>query len=212
MLTSLGSIPVLEGQETGPAQSTDAPSLVLAGDPQITASLDRIAKGSSLWRTEMDALRSTGRRALVVTSKQVLAADPRRRVQRAADNTVLADISLLPGIKSGIAAVVVVDVQLLDELHGRRGTSATEKAADLDRILIHEVYGHAFPYLRIGNASGKCADPAAGERAEHACSIQRENAVRAELGLGRRTEYGLRGLALGRLTFDNVRAALVRRN
>jgi hypothetical protein len=45
--------------------------------------------------------------------------------------------------------------------------------------------------------SGRCADPAAGERPSDACSIRRENAVRAQLGLGRRTDYGFGALALG---------------
>jgi hypothetical protein len=62
--------------------------------------------------------------------------------------------------------------------------------------------------LRAGNVSGKCADPVAGERAENACSIQRENAVRAELGLGRRTDYGLRGLTIGRPSLDQLKLAL----
>ena len=73
-----------------------------------------------------------------------------------------------------------------------------EKYADLDRILVHEVYGHAFPYLQAGDESGRCPDPAAGERPQDACSIRRENAVRAELGLGRRTDYGLLSLIVGR--------------
>jgi hypothetical protein len=212
MLTSLAATSALSAQNTQASSAADSHALVLAGHPSLAASLERIAKGSALWRSEIEALRPTGRLAVVVASRQVLAADPRRGIQRAADTAVLADISLLPGTRSGIAAVVVVDLQLLDELHDRRGSSPAEKAADLDRILVHEVYGHAFPYLRVGNASGKCADPVAGERAEQACSILRENAVRAELGLGRRTEYGLRGLALGRLSLDQVKAAVNRRN
>jgi len=198
-----------ENTSLPPADSLD---LVLAGHPSIAASLERISSGSALWRGEVEVLLSTGRRAVVLTPQQVLAADPRRGRQRAFDNSVLADISLLPGTTFGIAAVVVVNLELLEELHGRRGSDATEKLADLDRILIHEVYGHAFPYLRAGNASGKCNDPVAGERAENACSIRRENAVRAELGLGRRTDYGLRGLTLGRPSLDQLKLALDRRN
>jgi hypothetical protein len=36
--------------------------------------------------------------------------------------------------------------------------------------------------------------------------------VRAELGLGRRTDYGLRGLTLGRPSLDQLRLALGSRN
>lgn len=212
ILTSLAATSALMAQENASAPATDSLDLVLAGHPSIAASLERISNASALWRGEVEVLQSTGRHAVIVTPQQVLAADPRRGRQRAFDNSVLADISLLPGTTSGIAAVVVVNLQLLEELHGRRGSAATERSADLDRILIHEVYGHAFPYLRAGNASGKCNDPVAGERAENACSIRRENAVRAELGLGRRTDYGLRGLTLGRPTLDQLKLALDRRN
>ncbi len=212
VLASLTATSALIAQENSPDQALNTQHPVLADHPNITASLDRIARGSALWRGEVEVIRSTGRLAVIVTPKQVLAADPRRGRQRAFDNSVLADISLLPATTSGIAAVVVVNLQLLDELHGRRGSASIEKAADLDRILIHEIYGHAFPYLRVGNASGKCADPIAGERAENACSIQRENAVRAELGLGRRTDYGLRGLTLGRPSLDLLKHALRIRN
>jgi hypothetical protein len=44
--------------------------------------------------------------------------------------------------------------------------------------------------------SGRCADPEPGQRPSEACSIRRENVVRRELGLGRRTGYDLGGLAL----------------
>jgi len=212
ILTSLTATSAVIAQENTSVPPADSLNLVLAGHPSIAASLERISNASALWRGEIEVLRSTGRRAVIVTPQQVLAADPRRGRQRAFDNSVLADISLLPGTTSGIAAVVIVNLDLLEELHGRRGSAAAEKSADLDRILIHEVYGHAFPYLRVGNASGRCNDPVAGERAENACSIRRENAVRAELGLGRRTDYGLRGLTLGRPSLDQLKLALDIRN
>jgi hypothetical protein len=68
--------------------------------------------------------------------------------------------------------------------------------ADLDRILVHEIYGHAVPYLLAGDLSGRCPDPGPNEPARDACSIRRENAVRVELGLGRRGDHGLSSLAL----------------
>jgi hypothetical protein len=49
-----------------------------------------------------------------------------------------------------------------------------------------------------GRLSGKCADPSPGQRATDACAIKRENAIRGELRLGQRREYGLEGLALAR--------------
>ena len=76
------------------------------------------------------------------------------------------------------------------------GTAQADVATNLDRIVVHEVYGHAVPYLLAGNLSGRCADPAGGESATGACAIRRENAVRSELGLGRRADRGLYSLAL----------------
>jgi hypothetical protein len=81
-------------------------------------------------------------------------------------------------------------------MHEGLGSSRADFEADLERVVIHEVYGHAVPYLLAGKASGRCADPARGERALDACSVRRENAVRAEAGLGERTDYTFGGLLL----------------
>jgi hypothetical protein len=94
--------------------------------------------------------------------------------------------------------VVVINLPLVQAAHDVRFSAPQDFEADVDRILVHEVYGHAVPYLLAGDLSARCADPAPGERATDACSIQRENAVRAELGLGRRSDYSLSGLAIAR--------------
>jgi hypothetical protein len=196
----LGSPAGAFGQQPASDRSESAlASPLLAGHPRLAASLDRITRGSSLWRAEVDALGRAGRRALILTSDQVAMADPQRSLNsRPFDAGVLAEVALLPDEASRIDTVlVVVNLALFDEVHDRRGSFAPERDADLDRILVHEVYGHAFPYLIAGDATGRCADPSAGERPADACSIQRENAVRAELGLGRRADYGLGGLNLG---------------
>ncbi len=111
ILTSLTATSALIAQENASVPPADSLDLVLAGHPSIAASLERISNASALWRGEVEVLRSTGRRAVIVTPQQVLAADPRRGRQRAFDNSVLADISLLPGTTSGIAAVVVVNLR-----------------------------------------------------------------------------------------------------
>jgi hypothetical protein len=94
--------------------------------------------------------------------------------------------------------LVVVNLHLIERLHRRTGSLPAEMNLDLDRILVHEVYGHAVPYLLAGDLSGRCADPLPGQSAADACAIRRENAVRAELGLGRRTDYGMSDLLLAR--------------
>jgi hypothetical protein len=163
------------------------------------ASLGRIGAGSAQWRAEIGAVRRTGVHALVLTADQVMIADPHAAVPQAFDPSVLGEVSLVLGEGSRVDLVlVVVNLALLDEIHARRSSVPAERDADLDRILVHEVYGHAFPYLAAGDTSGRCADPEPGQRPTDACAIRRENVVRAELGLGRRLDHGLKGLGLGR--------------
>jgi len=69
---------------------------------------------------------------------------------------------------------------------------------DLDRIVAHEIYGHAIPVLMAGSLSANCADPASGQSALTSCAVQRENVIRRETGLGRRLDYGRDSLALAR--------------
>jgi hypothetical protein len=113
---------------------------------------------------------------------------------------VLAEVSPVIVSESRVPVVlVVVNVPLLRRLHhSQPWSSPVDIQRDLDRIVIHEVYGHALPYLLAGDVSGHCADATPGQRAIDACAIQRENAVRAELRLGRRQDAGLGGLALAR--------------
>jgi hypothetical protein len=184
------------GQAPDPESSS---SLVQTANQRLAGSLDRIARGSHLWRREIDSLRGGARRVVVLTPDQVVVVDRSTPDNpRAFDQAVLAEVS--PVVEEGSAVstvLVVVNLDLLDAIHGRRNSLPAERDADLDRILVHEVYGHALPYLQAGNVTGRCADPGPDERPADACSIARENAVRAELGLGRRVDYGLNGLLLG---------------
>jgi hypothetical protein len=166
----------------------------------IRASLERIGAGSALWREALESVAGTGRRATVLTADQVMVADAAEgRAHKRFDPTVLAEVVPIAGPNDQVdGVIVVVNLTLLVDSHRARGSQPWELQDDLDRILIHEIYGHALPYLVIGDRSGRCADPLPGERPELACAIARENAVRAELGLGRRRDAGLDGLALMR--------------
>ena len=93
--------------------------------------------------------------------------------------------------------VVMVNLDLMQKL-SRLPVTAVDFEDDLDRILAHEVYGHAIPFLLAGHLSGKCADPVAGQSAIASCVIQRENVIRKEMRLGQRLEYGRDSLALAR--------------
>lgn len=171
---------------------------LLTTDPTLLAGLKRISRGSVLWREAFEAVRTTGGRVLVVTPADVRwSAGRRGQALMGFDPDELAEAVPIVADQSQVSAVViVVNVRLVREKHDARLSVLRDFEADLDRILVHEIYGHAVPYLLAGSLAGRCADPMRGESASDACAIRRENAVRAELGLGLRKDHGLNSLAL----------------
>lgn len=170
---------------------------IVTNSSELTDSLERLHSGSAAWRDAVAALSATGRRAIVVTPDRVRVRDSKGRGERPFDDDLLAEVQPLLDEEARVQVVVVViNLPLLGELHASGVRAQFEQ--DLDRIMAHEVYGHAIPYLLAGSLSGRCADPAEGQRATDACAIQRENQIRTELRLGLRREYGLDGLAIAR--------------
>jgi hypothetical protein len=188
----------VRGQSQPASEAWSSP--LLTSNPILQASLNRIAQGSASWREALEQVARTGRRALVITPDQVqVKVVDRRGKARPFDPSVLAQV--VPVLRDGSrigTVLVVINLRLIDELHNARLSVPLHFEADIDRILVHEIYGHALPYLVAGDLSGRCADPERGARAAEACSIRRENVVRAELGFGRRTDYGLSDLVLTR--------------
>ena len=183
------------------AQSSEQNSQHIESTPFTTdnaalqASLDRLFARSAAWRQAVDFVGKTGRHAYIVTPNRVRVIDPRDGGVKSFDTRVLAEA--LPIADEDLrvdVVIVVVNLALLEEVHRYQGLMM-DFEADLDRILAHEIFGHAVPYLLAGHMSGKCPDPLPGQPAAESCAIQRENEIRAQLGLGRRTEYGLSGLA-----------------
>jgi hypothetical protein len=173
---------------------------VFATDTSLQAALSRIAAGSRSWRAALDSVSVTGRMVLVVTPEEVIVVDdPENRMTDAFDTTSLAEAAPVVSTDGAVNVVLaVINLPLLDRLHAELGTTRAEYEADLERLLIHEIYSHAVPYLIEGNITGRCPDPVEGQKALEACSIRRENRIRAELGLGMRKDYGVSGLVLGR--------------
>lgn len=170
---------------------------ILVEHPTLSASLARIYAGSPRWRKALDDVVNTGRRVVVVTPDKVRVRDDGGGPDAPFDPTVLAEVQPMADEWSRVdTVVVVVNLPLLEKLYS--DASPIDLEADLDRILAHEVYGHAIPYALAGHLSGKCADPSPGQRATDACAIKRENEIRSELRLGQRREYGLNGLTLAR--------------
>lgn len=189
------SVQTAQGQTVEePARIPRFESPLATTNRTLLASLERISRGSVLWRDAVEAVRKTGRRVLVVTPADVTFDKGNRE---AFDPGVLAEtFPIVAGGSQVRQVVIVVNLRLVQETHDTRLSVPRDFEADVDRILVHEIYGHAVPYLLAGSLNGRCADPQRGESASNACSIQRENAVRAELGLGRREDHGLYSLAL----------------
>lgn len=206
-LTVLGAlaVPVIPAAQ-GPA----APPLLVDGTPLIASDgtlrdrLTHIARRSPSWREDVARLVGTDRKVFVLTPAQVVVADAVDGTDISAfDPMLVAAAAPVPGPDSAVRTVlVVVNLALIEELHQHRGSLPAEFLADLDQVLIHEIYGHALPYLLAGDLTGRCPDPQPGQHATEACSIQRENTVREELRLQRRNGYGLEGLALARGSRD----------
>ena len=174
----------------------DRPPLVIE-HPVLARSAARLYAGSPRWRDALHAVAETGRRVVLLTPEKVRVRNADGGGDAAFDPDVIAEVQPMADDWSRIdTVVVVINLPLLDKLY----TDATMRdlEADLDRILAHEVYGHAVPYLLAGHLSGKCADPLPGQRATESCAITRENAIRSELRLGQRRDYGLDGLAVAR--------------
>jgi hypothetical protein len=198
VLTALtATIPVVVRTEA----DSSSPSPIASDHPELRAALDRINRGSPSWRTAMAAVAATGRRVVVLTPEQVIVRNARTNTLTAFDHSTVAEASPVADDRGRVSAVlVVVNVAAMQELHDRHRSLPGEFYADLDRILAHEVYGHAVPYLIAGHVSGRCPDPEPGTPALRSCAIQRENVIRAELRLGRRTDHSLSSLGLARLS------------
>jgi len=154
---------------------------------------DDIAAESPSFREALKAVTATGRRAVLITPDKfdgLFAADTLAQAEPVTDDQSRVDYVL-----------VVVNLELLHKLSGLPMT-AVDFEDDVDRILAHEVYGHAVPYLLAGTLTAKCADPAIGQSASASCAVQRENVVRREMRLGQRIEYGRDSLALARRSWQ----------
>lgn len=192
------SPPAVAGPTSFSSRPPAGAEALSAHHPAIRASLDRLYAGSAAWREALADLTKTGRRAIIVTPDRVRLIDAEGRPDKPFDPTVLAEVQPLADALDRVdVVIVIVNVDLLETLHAR-GRWMFDLDADLDRILAHEVYGHAIPYLLSGHLSARCADPAPGQRPTEACAIQRENQVRSQLGLGRRVDSGLNGLEFAR--------------
>jgi hypothetical protein len=200
-VAGFSTLPQTAGAE-GPVSSTHA---VEAG-PLVTSHallkerLTRIARRSPSWRESIASLVGTGKTVFVLTPDEVVVADgPDGSEAGTFDPAVVAAAAPVPGPEGQVRSVLVfVNLPLIEDVHRRGDSPPAELLSDIDSVLVHEIYGHALPYLLAGSLSGRCPDPEPGQAASEACSIRRENTIRTELRMGRRRGYGLDALSLSR--------------
>jgi hypothetical protein len=156
-----------------------------------------LARRSPTWRAGMDSLRATGFWVVVGTPAEIRATVPGLEAYSARHLGEVVPVRDATGRLVG--AVVTVDVDLVRRLSAQAGLTEAEMDGDVDRILIHELYGHVLPLAWTREIPGGCPDPAPGEPATSSCAILRENLIRTELGLEPRLAYDLSGLNLGRV-------------
>jgi len=191
---------VVQGRDARAREATFVAETLVASHPTLRQSLERLWLGSASWRTAIDGLATKGQRVVLLTPDQVVVRTAAGRTpHRPFEHDLLAEVSPVVESDGRIRQVlVVINVPLLTRAYTERLALPVELDQDLDRVVSHEVYGHAIPYLLAGDLSGHCADPRPGQRPTDACAIRRENVIRAELGLGHRADGGLQSLALTR--------------
>lgn len=198
-LVVTGAVAVLATME-GVRADAASPTAIVARDHTLRDALARIARGSRSWRAAMDRVAGEQRRIVVLTPAEVVVQAAEKDQLVAFDRSALAEVSPVVEASGHVNTVmVVVNVGGMRAVHELSGSLPGEFDADVERVLAHEVYGHAVPYLEVGHVTGRCPDPEPGEPAMTACAIQRENVIRAELRLGRRTDAALGSLGLSRL-------------
>ena len=173
-----------------PVWAQDAtPGPLVVSHGVLASSVQRLTSQSASWREAVNAVAATGRRALIITPDQM---------KTPIEPSTLAQVFPMADDQARVETVlVVVNLELLHKLSGLPVT-AVDFEDDVDRLIAHEVYGHAIPFLLSGSLAGKCADPVAGQSAIASCVIQRENVIRREMRLGLRSEYGRESLAIAR--------------
>jgi hypothetical protein len=197
---ALLSLTVLLLAGCGGAASLDrdavVPRTVEVGDPLLAERMVSLAERSSTWRAALDSLRENGLAVLVGTPSDIRARIP--SLSEYQPDHVGEVVPIRNGEGEIVAAVVAIDLPRLERLYRGSDLPLSAFHADIDRVLIHEIYGHVVPLAASRTIEGGCPDPRPGEPATSSCAIERENRIRRELGMEKRTTYDILGLVIGR--------------
>jgi hypothetical protein len=162
--------------------SREARGLVVLDD-QIAESLNRLRQGSSTFDATMAQLERSRTPILIGTLDQLaeLVPSPFRT------GSGWAGLTLSWGAADNLSrSLVVVQMQWLTALAAREpetGGSDSHLRKELDRLMIHEVYGHLAPVVQARRLRANCPDARAGQRYTESCVAQREMEILRELGM-----------------------------
>jgi hypothetical protein len=160
-------------------------------DSYLAARLTGLEARSQRLHQAMDRIRSGGLPVYIGTPEQIAAYHASTRVlgDRLTREERIAEMAaVLESAHSERFLFGVVRIDLARVAERRTGHAYD---AEVDAILIHEVWGHLVPVAENPVRSAMCRDPRPGEPVLDACAMRRENDLRRELGLAPRKTYPL---------------------
>jgi len=164
-------------------------------DPELARLIQDLARRSPTFAGALETI-SRGTLPMVVGApdqvRRLLPSELRRRAPIAYAAAVHDHAGGLAGPRVR-RVVVVVDLAAYARLY-RGAPDAAAMSLDLEVILAHEIAGHAVGWSVSGRLLSGCLDPdpltVATVPGVLGCAVERENAVRRELGVAERHAYG----------------------
>lgn len=152
-------------------------------DPGLAERVVAMERQSPSFGEAMAEVRASGIPVVMGTPEQIRRHLPDLRLDMPKGGGVVAWFS---GGDEVYSAVVVIDAPRLTQAYLRAYPHATNIDLYVDRVLVHELFGHLAPVVISGRMSERCLDPQGRSREafEASCAIQRENIVRQELNMG----------------------------
>lgn len=196
-----GCAPLLEGdtgsrvRACGEATAcTAVETAVAVMNPLLAERIARIASRSPSFRTDWDMIRRSGVPIAIGTEDQLNGALPRwyrSNPSRWVGVTVVNAGGLRGGLEDAVVALRVGALRRI--AHQRAGDANARFLAELDRVLIHEIYGHLAPIIAAGDPLEECPDHARRGEAKP-CVQVREERVAGEIARSRAMAgVGVRG-------------------
>ena len=164
-------------QQLGQASPKSEGVTVLSSE--LAGHIAQIAEKSPTFRASWQKLHSSGVPIRIGTDRQLHAELPSRYRKQPRNWTA---VTLARGRTGNLSHVVVALNENAMEIIAERAASGDEyMKGELDRVLIHEIYGHVVPVVEARDMSKGCPDaPRPGE--SRSCVSIREAEIAAELG------------------------------